>query len=174
MVRVSLYPGIITDMLKVPRELTLEEQGSVPKVPAVPIKPSLAYACLKSVPLDRAAALKQLDYLRPFYEWQSSLDLLKDPPYAYLSQSVDILGGLDEIAKKLNWNLYPRAFDFLADLYTLTMVRPRDGHLRYNTLIFDLFSFEWGVKLVSVSKDGRELPELFLYGEYSVSSTEAR
>jgi len=132
----------------------------------VPIKPSLAYACLKSVPLNKTAALGQLDYLRPFYEWQSSLDLLKDPPSSYLSQRVNILGGLDDIAKKLNWNLYPNTFDFLVDLYTLTTVRPRDAHLRYNTLIFDLFSFEWSVRLVSVSKDGRELPELFLYGEF--------
>lgn len=136
-----------------------------PRVPPAPIKPSLAYACLKSVPLYPDTALKQIEYLRPIFEWHSTLDYLKNPPAGYLSESVDVLGELDKIAANLRGNgtkQYKNEFDFLSDLHTLTSVRVRDVHFSYSTLLLDLFTFQMGMEFVSISKDGLALPEIFL------------
>ena len=57
-------------MKKVPLNLTAIEKLLIPELPAAPIRPSLAYACLKSVPLHKETGLAQLDFLRPLFEWQ--------------------------------------------------------------------------------------------------------
>ena len=151
-------------MTKVPRNLTRIEKLLIPEVPAAPIRPSLAYACLQSVPLRKETALAQLDFLRPLFEWQSTVDYLEDPPKGYLSEGVDLIGGLDEIAAKLDRG-YQSEFEFLADLYTLTSVRVRDNHFVYNTLLMDIFTFELGVQFISISKDGVLKPEVYLYDD---------
>ena len=114
-----------------PKNLSPIEQYFLPSLPAAPILPSIAFACLKSVPLHKDSALAQLEFLRPIFEWQSTLAYLRDPPKGYLSEGVDLLGGLDEIAAKLKKERgYVNEFEFLADLYTLTSVRVRDVHFR--------------------------------------------
>ncbi|KAM7198300.1 hypothetical protein V8F33_005091 [Rhypophila sp. PSN 637] len=150
----------------VPRNLTLvEELLMVGTVPPVPIRPSLAYACLRSVPLDKKTALEYLDVLRPFVEWQSTVDYLRDPPKGYLSEGVDLVRGLDEIQTKLERKDYKNEFDFLADLHTLLHVRVRDYHFAQIPLLMDLFTLELGSEFISISPDGVSKPEIFLYGD---------
>ncbi len=91
-------------------------------------------------------------------------DYNKDPPRGYLSEGADLLGGLDEIARNLNASVYSNEYDFLVDLEIFAGVRVRDLHLPYGSLLLDLFTFERGVKFVSVSKDGMSVPDVFLYG----------
>jgi len=149
----------------VPKDFPYPFNLFYPTVPPAPIKPSLAHACLKSVPLHADTALKQIEYLRPIFEWHSTLDYLKKPPAGYLSEGVDVLGELDKMAANLRGKgakKYKKEFDFLADLYTLTSVRVRDFHFSYNTLLLDLFTFQMGVEFVSISKDGFASPEIFL------------
>ncbi|KAK3994474.1 hypothetical protein QBC44DRAFT_391790 [Cladorrhinum sp. PSN332] len=144
-----------------------------PRVPAAPIKPSLAYACLKSVPLHADTAVKHLEYLRPIFEWQSTLDYLKNPPAGYLSDAVDLLGGLDSIAVNIRGDgtkQYSNEFEFLADLDTLTNVRVRDFHLGHTAVLFDLFTFNMGVEFVSISKDGLLIPDIFLRDDVNHSN----
>lgn len=139
----------------------------VPATPAVPIRPSTAFACLRSVPLQRDSALQHINFLRPLFEWQSSVDYLRDPPQGFLSEAVDLPGGLDHIAAKLNRDTrggYANEFEFLADLRTLTSVRPRDFHFAYSTLLLDLFDFPMSAQFVSISDDGLTLPHIYLYG----------
>ncbi|KAK4224656.1 hypothetical protein QBC38DRAFT_514654, partial [Podospora fimiseda] len=152
----------------VPIEYNFPYNFLYPSVPPAPIKPSLAYACLKSVPLHTDTALKQLQYLGPFFEWHSTIDYLKNPPSGYLSDPVDILGGLEIIASNLRGNgtkRYKNEFDFLTDLHDLTSVRVRDIHFQYTTLLLDLFTFRMGVEFVSISKDGLSVPEIFLHDD---------
>jgi hypothetical protein len=139
----------------------------VPVTPAVPIRPSLALDCLKSVPLHKDTALQQVDFLRPLFEWQSTTDYLQDPPQGYLSEGVDLVRGLDDIAAKLNKDKnggYRNEFDFLSDLHMLALVRPRDFHFGYTTLLLDLFSFAMGPQFISISDDGLATPRIYLYG----------
>lgn len=155
------------------------QQALLPAVPAAPIQPSVAYACLKSVPLHQDTALAQLDFLRPLFEWQSTVDYLRDPPQGYLSEGVDLIRGFDDIAAKLRkekGGSYANEFDYLADLYTLTTVRPRDFHLTYSTLLMQLFTFHMKAQFVAVSEDGLALPKIYLHGnmlpQYTSRGTE--
>lgn len=117
------------------------------------------------MPLHKDTALAQLDFLRPIFEWQSTLDYLREPPRGYLSEGVDLLGGLDDIAATLNKDRgYANEFEFLADLYTLISVRVRDVHFRYWGMLMNLFTFRMGAQFVSISEDGLSAPKIFLHG----------
>ncbi|PWY89848.1 hypothetical protein BO70DRAFT_393050 [Aspergillus heteromorphus CBS 117.55] len=56
----------------------------------------LAADCLQSIPFDARKGTQFVDEFRKFVEWQSTLDVLKNPPSEYLSPATDILGGLDQ------------------------------------------------------------------------------
>ncbi|KAK4196429.1 hypothetical protein QBC40DRAFT_234455 [Triangularia verruculosa] len=149
----------------VPKELSGLFELLQPPVPPAPIRPSLAFACLKSIPLYADVARKHVDYLAPLVEWQSTVDYLRDPPKGYLSEGVDLTQGLKDIAAKLQPGKkpkYPNMFEFLTDLHTLLSTRVRDGHVSIRSLLFDLFTFERGVQFVSISDDGLSLPRFYL------------
>lgn len=157
----------IINAIEVPKEIDLPLlERLIPAVPAAPIQPSLALACLKSIPLHADTALEQVDYLHPLFEWQSTIDYLREPPRGYLSEAADLLGGLDDIATAIRSNTtkYFSEFDFLADLYSLTSLRVRELHFHYSTLLFDLFTFQMGARFLSISEDGLATPSIYLYG----------
>jgi hypothetical protein len=129
----------------------------------------LALACLKSVPLDKERSLANVKFLKPILEWHSTVDYLRDPPKGYLSEGVDLIRGLDDIAEKVKKSGrggYKNQYEYLVDLYDLTNIRPRDFHLTYSTLLWSLFTFKIGVDFVAISKDGVAAPEIYLQGEY--------
>lgn len=160
-----LYARIRPDIVPVPKPPTNTlEAATVPAVPAAPVLPSLAFACLKSVPLDKETAIKHIDHLRPQWQWHSTIEYLKNPPWGYLSEPVDLLGGLDQIKAKLQGDAYRSEFDFLADLDMLARVRVRDSHFHAGSALLDLFSFKTGAEFVSISEDGVSLPEIFVQG----------
>ncbi|KAK0736398.1 hypothetical protein B0T21DRAFT_289231 [Apiosordaria backusii] len=148
----------------VPKELDGVFRLLQPPVPAAPILPSLAFACLKSMPLYADVAKKHVDYLAPLVEWQSTIDYLRDPPKGYLSEGVDLTQGLQDIAANLQARRpkYSGMFDFLTDLHTLLSTRVRDGHLSVRSLLLDLFTFEQGAEFVSISEDGLKIPRIYL------------
>lgn len=135
-----------------------------PPVPPSPIRPSLAFACLKSIPLYADVAKSHVDYLAPLVEWQSTVDYLRNPPKGYLSEAVDLTQGLKDISANLQGKkqIYSNMFDFLADLHTLLSTRVRDGHFSARSLLLELFTFERSVQFVSISQDGLELPSIYL------------
>lgn len=131
----------------------------------MPIKPSLAYACLESIPLDKKTAEKHVEWLRSFAVlWHSTTDNLKDLPQGFLSEGADLLGGLDGIAKKLKAAAYRSQFEFLVDVHTLGDIRVRDDHFSRAPQLLDLFTFRRGVQFASVSKDGTAPPRIYLHG----------
>ncbi|KAK0128759.1 hypothetical protein ONS95_000710 [Cadophora gregata] len=65
-----------------------------------PLKPSLAYACLQSSAIDNKLAASYTEELKEYYQFQSSIVYLKNPPADYYYSPVDLLGGLDDIASK--------------------------------------------------------------------------
>jgi hypothetical protein len=73
--------------------------------------------------------------------------------------------GLDDIEAKLeDGHLYDNMWDFLTDLHILTSTRVKDYHFGVLVTLYGLFKFDWGVQLVSVSQDGRKVPQIFLRG----------
>jgi hypothetical protein len=119
------------------------------------------------VPLHKETGLEHLDFLRPLFEWQSTVDYMRDPPLGYLSEGVDLIRGLDDIAGKLKEGKgrgYANEFEYLADLYTLTSVRVRDFHFIYSTLLMELFTVKMKAEFVAISEDGLALPKIYLHG----------
>ncbi|KXH59549.1 peptidase S41 family protein [Colletotrichum salicis] len=136
----------------------------------VVVKPSLAYQCLRSIPVDVERDTALIHYLRPWLEYQSTVDILPDPPEGYLYPGVDIFAGLDNITRSLENDGYESWIDFTVDLYRLINVKPRDGHLSWSTVLGVLISFSTPALFVSISEDGIKSPRIYLYSDYQKST----
>ncbi|KAI5920368.1 peptidase S41 family protein [Camillea tinctor] len=112
-----------------------------PTVPA-----SLAIECLQSA----------------FVEWQSTLAWLKDPPASYMLPPVDIQGGLDNISATATAGGFASEYDFQLAIVQL-ITAAHDGHFSYRPDIFKAFRFgsDLASDIISVSKDGLEVPKLY-------------
>lgn len=131
-------------------------------MPTIPAE--IAYKCLKSVPVVREDALRIVTNLAPYFEFQSTIGFLKNPSSGYLLPGVDLFGGLARIESLVRAGGYSSEYDFELDLYTLVLYA-HDGHLDYNPDIFGgVFRFLRTQSVVSISKDGLELPEIYLLG----------
>ncbi|KAL3303669.1 peptidase s41 family protein [Colletotrichum asianum] len=133
------------------------------------VRPSLAFACLRSVPVDVERDVALVKYLRPWLEFQSTVGILQNPPEGYLYPGVDIFGGLANITQILKAGGYQSQLDFASDLYRLINVKPRDGHLVFTPVIGTLFSFETPAVFVSISEDGIANPKIYLHSDYEKS-----
>ena len=119
-------------------------------------------ACLESVPLDAKRSSDFIDYIEPYIQFQSTLAYLKNPPLGWTLPGVDVLGGLSEIKDNINSGKYTSQYDFEVDLYMLVNVFPHDFHFNLPMPLLSVFSFlQRGGSLVSVSKDGLSLPQLY-------------
>ncbi|PQE32043.1 peptidase S41 family protein [Rutstroemia sp. NJR-2017a WRK4] len=126
------------------------------------LDPSLVLDCLGSVPLDVQRSSDFLDYVEPYWQFQSTLAYLKDPPKGYPLPGVDMLGGLAEIKENVHSGYYSSQWEFEKDLYALGNILPHDFHVNLNLPLVGLFSFyTLDGPLVSISSDGLELPELY-------------
>ncbi|KAM0500448.1 hypothetical protein ACHAP8_004985 [Fusarium lateritium] len=134
------------------------KQGD-PVILAIP--PSVGIACLKSVPLDKKRDLELLDYLEPLIEFQSTLEILADPPEEYLFPGVDVLGGFDTIRSKLKNNKYKTQYEVMTDLRSI-FAAAYDGHFDYPPALLNAFMYvRRGIDFESVSSNGIRLPYIF-------------
>ncbi|OLN83741.1 hypothetical protein CCHL11_08739 [Colletotrichum chlorophyti] len=136
------------------------------------VKPSTAYQCLKSVPVDVERDVALVKYLRPWLEFQSTIGILPNPPDEYLYPGVDIFSGLDNITQALENDGYDSQYDFRIDLYRLVNIKPRDGHLWWPNFYNELIIFSTPALFISVSVDGIETPKVYLYSDYEQSQLE--
>ncbi|OIW26235.1 hypothetical protein CONLIGDRAFT_646420 [Coniochaeta ligniaria NRRL 30616] len=146
---------------------------------AVSIPPSLALACLQSVPVDVDNDVALIDYiaspltgvsLMPFIKVQSTLGYLKDPPKGYLIPGVDLLSGLTEIRQKLRNIGYSNQYEFTWDIARLISAAA-DGHLAYTPALNSVFLLTRTLNLVSISDDGLQLPKIYDHDDL-IRSTE--
>ncbi|KAJ3941435.1 uncharacterized protein N0V96_008142 [Colletotrichum fioriniae] len=136
----------------------------------VVVKPSLAYQCLRSISVDVERDTALVHYLRPWLEYQSTVNILVNPPEEYLYPGVDIFGGLDNITQSLENGGYESQIDFTVDLYRLINVKPRDGHLSWSPVLGVLISFSTPALFISISEDGIKSPKIYLYSDYQKST----
>lgn len=145
--------------------MLLNDNGNDPK-PTVPA--DLAYDCLLSMPLNATSAKAILFELPLYLNWQSTLDVLKNPPAEYVEKiqpPVDILAGLDVISKGIDNGTITSEYDFGLRLYNL-IGAAHDGHFNYILdVLGQVFTFGRPVPLVSVSEDGSKLPAVFAYSD---------
>jgi hypothetical protein len=130
------------------------------------IPAALAWDCINSVPFNASSAKRLVKALPAWFEFQSTLEQLKNPPAEYVEKvqpAIDILGALQQIEADIDAGRFKSEYDFGWILYTLVLAA-HDGHFTY---IPDSVGavFNWGrpVPLVSVSADGTQLPAVFAY-----------
>ncbi|KAL5425585.1 hypothetical protein PMIN04_002503 [Paraphaeosphaeria minitans] len=133
------------------------------------IEAELAYACLKSVPIDKDAATDTVKNVKNMVEWQSTLSYLKNPPEGYGDEGVDLQQGLDDIGKKISNGDYDNEYDFEIDIARL-FVKAHDGHLTFSGMAHSGV-FTWRrdreIALISGSEDGKSDPKIWGVGDFN-------
>ncbi|KAH8687804.1 hypothetical protein BGZ60DRAFT_425664 [Tricladium varicosporioides] len=114
-----------------------------------------------------SAATALIKSILPYVEWQSDLmtadiSYLKDPPNGYQEPAIDIKKALNDIGANINKKKYPNEYEFQADLLK-TFNAVHDGHFRFAPdLLSKAFGFRRPMQLISVSRDGNEIPKIYL------------
>jgi hypothetical protein len=88
------------------------------KTPIVPAK--LAYDCITSVPFNSTASTELLDSIRPYLDWQSTVDYIREPPAEYaekIQEPYDFYGEFNRIYEKAKSDGYANEYEFGFDLY---------------------------------------------------------
>ncbi|KAM0283385.1 hypothetical protein ACHAQH_002508 [Verticillium albo-atrum] len=136
------------------------------------VRPSIAYECLRSIPVDTERDVALIEYLEPWLEFQSTVGILADPPEGYMYPGVDILGGLSNMTSMLENGDYDNQYDFIVDLFRLINVKPREGHLSYTPALISIIQFATPAVFISISEDGTSLPSIYLYDDYLQSQSQ--
>ncbi|TVY42547.1 Peptidase S41 family protein [Lachnellula occidentalis] len=134
---------------------------------------SLAHDCLNSVPLNKDAAIALVDSMEPYLEWQSDSAYKKDPPPDYFYPPHDIFGYLASVKANLENDVYANEYAFQEDLYNV-FAKAHDGHfVFYPDALTE--AIEWGRQrsLISISKDGSSIPQIYLYEDATSSPSTA-
>lgn len=126
---------------------------------------SQVYQCLTSVPFNDAVALRFVDYYNETMQFHSTLAYLKDPPEGYQQPSVDLVDALAVIKQNITAGYYKNQYAFEAEVQKL-VYSVHDMHVDLWAGILSAFSFGSEYEIVSVSKDGKELPQLYLTGKF--------
>ncbi|KAK3349070.1 peptidase S41 family protein [Lasiosphaeria hispida] len=140
-------------------------QGSLTGIPG-----QLAYDCLRSMPFREELAVRFLDELAKYVEFQSTIEVLKSPPEGYISPSLDIPRGFDKIRQRVRAGLYKSQADFDYDIKSL-VGRANDGHFHVNLCSQRVFHFQRGLPLVSISEDGLQLPQIYTFSDAALKSS---
>ncbi|KIW97009.1 uncharacterized protein Z519_02400 [Cladophialophora bantiana CBS 173.52] len=124
----------------------------------------VAYACQQSVLLVKEDTLAVPTGLQTWVRWQSTLHWVKDPPAHGPLPPVDLVGGLQELTEKVEDGTIAREIDFewkLVDLLTSV----HDGHFAFLPDAYFVFTFLNLQPIISLSTDGKQLPEIYLYND---------
>lgn len=137
------------------------DPAATPTVPA-----SIAYDCLQTVPNKVEPAQKLINSIKAFVQWQSTLAWLKDPPASYMLPAVDIEAGLDTISTQVDAGDFLSEYEFGLAIVEL-FASAHDGHFAFRPDVFKGFTFRNSLAfdLVSVSRDGLEIPKLYHYAD---------
>ncbi|KAK7984534.1 cytochrome P450 monooxygenase-like protein [Apiospora arundinis] len=128
------------------------------------VEAKVAYACLNSVPVAKEAALKFVDELVPYLEWQSDTDWKKDPPASYFYPGYDMWAELASVREGIASDKYKSEYAWQVDMYTRVFGPGHDGHLYvYSDVLTNALEWARPFALVSVSEDGQATPEIKVY-----------
>lgn len=127
---------------------------------------TLVYTCLISVPFNGAVASKFLSYIKDSVQFHSSIEYLKNPPAGYQQPAYDLLANLDRIQGHIDTNQFANQYEFEAELQSV-IYAAHDDHLSLTAGILGVFSFGTRFRIAAVSKDGIELPKVYLTCKHS-------
>ncbi|RAL03286.1 peptidase S41 family protein [Aspergillus ibericus CBS 121593] len=120
----------------------------------------LAHACLLTMPFEPEKGVSFVETLVEYLQWQSTSDVLKNPPSGYLSNRTDILGSMEDIRIKAATGNYSSQYEFDNDI-TRVFQSANDGHLSTTLCSQEVFQFYVNFPIVSISSDGLQLPKLY-------------
>lgn len=123
--------------------------------------------CLISLPFYPAVATQFIDYFNTTIQFQSTLAYLRDPPQGYQQPPVDVLQTLSQIQQNVTTGVYKNQYAFEADLQLLIQ-QIHDTHVQLYAGALSAFSFASPRGLVSASVDGKQPPQIYLVGMYSI------
>lgn len=96
-----------------------------------------------------------------YSEWHSTLDYLKDPPSDYAYPAIDIIKEFQNITDSIESGVYEKEYEYATEIYRVVQ-QSHDGHFSFQPdILFSAFEFVRTASLVSVSMDGKELPQVF-------------
>lgn len=95
-------------------------------------------------------------------EFQSDLQILKDPPEGYLLAGVDLIGELQQIRDQVSSDAFASEIEFEQNV-TAVLGNAHDGHLFFNVDGLSVFNYYRPFSLTSVSADGIKTPEVYIY-----------
>ena len=122
-----------------------------------------AYECLTSVPFNPAVATRFIDYFNTTIQFQSTLAYLRNPPAGYQQPAVDVLDALEHIQQNITDGYYKNEYAFEANFQAL-IYSMHDMHVDISAGALSAFSFGSPYYLLSVSKDGKQVPQVYLWG----------
>lgn len=134
---------------------------------------ALAHECLTSVPIIKDAALKFIDELVPYLEWQTDLSYKRNPPKGYFYPAHDLWAEVADIRAKIASDVYETEYSWQSDFFMRVIGPGHDGHMYLYPDLLATVHWQRGVALVSVSKDGLELPVIKVYEDVVSNSSDA-
>lgn len=127
---------------------------------------TLALNCLQDLPFEPKRASSFVKEYRKYVQFESDIEILKNPPSSYQMPPTDLLGGLDKIERKAAAGEYKSQYEFDTDLKALSL-STYQSHFTLTLCSMSLFIFENSVPLVSISSDGTSLPEVYTKGKFN-------
>jgi len=124
---------------------------------------ALATNCLYSVDINRKIALDQIEGVKKYVQFESTLAFLKNPPADDSFQapiSIDPLANLTALSHDVRSKAITKEYDFELRLRNI-IASANDGHFAASMGGLLSIGFTTPSSLVSVSKDGIALPEIY-------------
>ncbi|KAK6334212.1 hypothetical protein TWF696_002713 [Orbilia brochopaga] len=124
---------------------------------------AMATECLYSVPINRKIALEQMSGMERYVHFQSTLAFLKNPPKEDSFQApgpLDLIAQIKELSHRVRAKEITKEYEWELLLRSI-FANANDGHL--TGALGALFSIQFMAPfdIVSVSKDGTSLPEIY-------------
>ncbi|OTB17174.1 hypothetical protein K445DRAFT_316670 [Daldinia sp. EC12] len=129
--------------------------AQISATPTPTVEASIAYECLNSVPINKDAALKFINELEPYVEWQSDTAFKKNPPADYFYPPTDLWATIADVKAGITADKYPNEYSWQSDLYNRLFGPAHDGHfVVYPDALSSAVEWQRPFALVSISEEG--------------------
>ena len=116
------------------------------------------------MPFNSTLAFGFLEEIGKYFEFQSTIELLANPPDEYNADPVDLASWFQRIAERVDANEFNSQYEFDTELTNLVR-SANDGHFSITPCTAGLFTFIVPGTLVSVSENGTSLPKIWRLGK---------
>ncbi|KAI0874006.1 hypothetical protein GGS24DRAFT_361711 [Hypoxylon argillaceum] len=139
------------------------------------IEASIAHDCLNTVPIHKEGALRYIESMKPYIEWQSDTIFKKNPPKDYFYPPHDIWAAIEKVRANIVANKYPNEYAWQQDLYIKVFGPSHDGHfVSYPDVLTNAIEWQRQFALVSISdKPDGAVPQIKVYGDVISAPTKA-